>query len=76
MTRLRIPRLTSTSIIGSGLVVLAAVAYALHLIFPSRPIGETLIGGFLAAGVHIWALPQGSAPTINPPAQPGTGEHP
>ncbi len=76
MTRLRIPHMTSSNILGVVLLVMAITAYGLHLAFPNRPIGEQLIGMFLMGGLTALKIPQKLPPTINPPAQPGTGEHP
>ncbi len=76
MTRLRIPHMTSSNILGVVLLVMAVTAYAMHLAFPNRPIGEQLIGMFLTGGLAALGIPQKLAPAINPPAQPGTGEHP
>lgn len=64
----RIPHMTGSSIIGVALVIVAIVAEVMHLAFPTRPIGEQLIGGFLAGGLAAMRIPQKAAPVVEPPA--------
>lgn len=62
--RFKVPHMVGSSIIGVALVVIAVVAEVMHLIFPERPYGETLIMGFLAGGLAALKIPQKAAPSV------------
>ena len=70
--RPRIPEMDVSTIVGCALVVLGAVACVLHLAFPDRPIGETLIGGIIASGATMMRLPQRAAPSLGVPGPMST----
>lgn len=61
---IKIPHMVGSSIIGVALVVVAVVAELMHLAFPQRPYGETLIMGFLAGGLAALKIPQKAAPNV------------